>query len=68
MPAMADWMLLLILILLVVLVLRGPKTLPRLGESLAQAIRSVRHATAEHDTPAVPDPAPTNPPGTPPAT
>jgi TatA/E family protein of Tat protein translocase len=42
-----DVAILLLAILIIVLLLRGPKTLPRLGESLGQAIRSVRRAANE---------------------
>jgi TatA/E family protein of Tat protein translocase len=42
-----DLAILLLAILIIVLLLRGPKTLPRLGESLGQAIRSVRRAAEE---------------------
>ena len=46
MPGM-DLVILLLAILIVVLLVRGPKTLPRLGESLGDAIRSVRRAANE---------------------
>lgn len=46
MPSM-DIAIVLIVILVLVLLFRGPQTLPRLGESLGQAIRGVRRAAHE---------------------
>lgn len=42
-----DWAIVLIVILLLVLLWRGPKMLPRLGESLGQAVRGARRAADE---------------------
>ena len=49
-----DVAIVLIVILVLVLLFRGPQALPKLGESLGQAVRSVRRAArgdAEDETP-----------------
>ena len=51
---MPDLLLVLIVILVLALLLRGPKTLPRLGEALG---RGVREARKEATKPVPPDPA-----------
>ncbi len=59
-PPMPDVLLVLIVILILALLWRGPKTLPRLGEALG---RGVREARKEASNPLPPDPAAPPPPG-----
>jgi Sec-independent protein translocase protein TatA len=48
--AVGPELLLLLVALIVILVWRGPSTLPRLGESLGKAVKSARHALQrDHD-------------------
>ena len=55
---MGDLLVVLIVILVLVLVWRGPKTLPRLGEALGRGVREARvqasRPTADDDEPAAP--------------
>jgi Sec-independent protein translocase protein TatA len=44
MPAMTDVAILLVIILVVVLMVRGPKVLPKFGESLGHFVRNTRRA------------------------
>jgi TatA/E family protein of Tat protein translocase len=44
MPRMSDIALVLVILLVVVLLWRGPKVLPKFGESLGHAIRNTRRA------------------------
>ncbi len=53
-PPMPDLLLVLIVILILALLWRGPKTLPRLGEALG---RGVREARKEATKPVPKDPA-----------
>jgi TatA/E family protein of Tat protein translocase len=55
---MPDVLVLLIIVLIVVLLWRGPKTLPRLGEALGRGVREARKEVARSDAPEPPaDPA-----------
>ena len=62
---MSDILVLLIIALVVVLFIRGPKMLPKLGEALGRGIKDTRteldRKSAEDDTPGVP-PVPPVPP------
>jgi Sec-independent protein translocase protein TatA len=49
---------LLIIILVIVLLLRGPRNLPRLGEAAGSALRNARRAAARRDQPDSDDPKP----------
>ena len=40
---MGELLVVLIIVLVVVLMWRGPKTLPRLGEALGRGVREARH-------------------------
>lgn len=40
---MGDLLVVLVIILIVVVLWRGPKTLPRLGEALGRGVREARH-------------------------
>jgi TatA/E family protein of Tat protein translocase len=51
---MPDVLVLLIIILIVVLLWRGPKTLPKLGEALGRGVREARREVAKTDTPESP--------------
>lgn len=52
MPSMNDVALVLVILLVVVLLWRGPKVLPKFGESLGHAIRNTRRAVDDKfDTP-----------------
>ena len=44
-----DIAIVLVVLLVLVLMWRGPKTLPRLGEAFGQAIRGARRAVDERD-------------------
>ncbi len=55
-----DLLLILAVILIIVLVVRGPKTLPRLGEALGRTVKDTREEFARKSDD-------TTPPGTPPA-
>jgi len=48
-------LLLLIVALIVVLVWRGPSTLPRLGEAAGKAVSNVRQGLRSRDHPTAPD-------------
>lgn len=54
-----DLLLILAVILIVVLVIRGPKTLPKLGEALGRTVKDTRDEFARRTDD-------TDPPGTPP--
>ena len=47
MPSMGDVLLILLVLLVVVLLWRGPKTLPRLGEAFGQSVRAARRAARD---------------------
>lgn len=53
-PRMGDLAIVLLVVLVVVLIWRGPKTLPRLGEALGRGVREARHQAGG-------DPEPTDP-------
>ncbi len=59
---MPDTLVVLLVILAVVLVWRGPKTLPKLGQALGRTVRDVRREvqSGNSDTPGTP-PAPETP-------
>jgi Sec-independent protein translocase protein TatA len=46
---MLDWLLILIVVLLIVVMARGPKVLPEIGTGLGQMIRGFRDAMKEPD-------------------
>jgi Sec-independent protein translocase protein TatA len=46
-PAMPELLGVLVVILILVLMWRGPKTLPRLGEALGRGIREARREASE---------------------
>ena len=48
---MGDWLVLLLVILAVVFVWRGPKTLPKIGQALGRSVKEVRKEL-ESDDPA----------------
>jgi Sec-independent protein translocase protein TatA len=48
-------LLLLLVVLIIVLVWRGPSTLPRLGEAAGKAVSSVRQGLRSRDHPSEPD-------------
>jgi Sec-independent protein translocase protein TatA len=54
---MGDALLVLLVILAVVLVWRGPKTLPKLGQALGRGVREARREveSADPDKPETPD-------------
>jgi Sec-independent protein translocase protein TatA len=54
---MGDALLVLLVILAVVLVWRGPKTLPKLGQALGRGVREARREVedADPDKPETPD-------------
>jgi Sec-independent protein translocase protein TatA len=55
---MPDLVLLLLIVLILVLLWRGPKTLPKLGEALGRGVREARREVARSDAPEPPaDPA-----------
>ena len=60
---MPDVAVLLIVILILALIWRGPKTLPKLGEALGRGVREARKEAAKTDAPNSPsDPVtPTDP-------
>ena len=60
---MTDVAVVLIVILVLVLIWRGPKTLPKLGEALGRGVREARREVAKTDVPDSPsDPVtPTDP-------
>jgi Sec-independent protein translocase protein TatA len=43
---MGELLVVLIIVLVLVLMWRGPKTLPRLGEALGRGVREARHEAA----------------------
>jgi len=51
---MPDVLLVLIVILILALLWRGPKTLPKLGEALGRGVREARREVAKTDTPESP--------------
>ena len=61
---MPDLLLVLVVILVLVVLWRGPKTLPRLGEALGRGVREARReasealATKDDEPPATPPAAP----------
>jgi hypothetical protein len=57
-----DLAIVLVVILVLVLIWRGPKTLPRLGEALGRGVREARHqATRDDDAGSDTTPDPMNP-------
>jgi hypothetical protein len=58
-PRMGDVLLVLVVIFVVVLVWRGPKTLPKLGQALGRGVKQARHEldSADPETPEPPDAA-----------
>lgn len=56
---MPDIAIVLIVVLVLVLIWRGPSTLPRLGEALGQAVRGARRAA--EDEPGRTEPPPDGP-------
>ena len=50
-----DLLLVLVVILILVLLWRGPKTLPKLGGALGKSIRDFRREADLHDTPTDPN-------------
>ncbi len=46
---MTDLGLLLVVILIVAVIWRGPKTLPRIGEALGRTVRGIRKDVGGHD-------------------
>ena len=51
---MPDLLLVLIVVLIAVLLWRGPKTLPKLGEALGRGVREARREVAKRDAPESP--------------
>jgi Sec-independent protein translocase protein TatA len=51
---MPDTVVVLIVILILVLIWRGPKTLPKLGEALGRGVREARKEVAKTDAPETP--------------
>jgi Sec-independent protein translocase protein TatA len=49
-----DAVVVLVVVLILVLLWRGPKTLPKLGEALGRGIREARREVAKSDTPESP--------------
>jgi Sec-independent protein translocase protein TatA len=49
-----DVAVVLVVVLILVLLWRGPKTLPKLGEALGRGIREARREVAKSDTPESP--------------
>jgi Sec-independent protein translocase protein TatA len=49
-----DVAVVLVVVLILVLLWRGPKTLPKLGEALGRGIREARREVAKSDTPEAP--------------
>jgi Sec-independent protein translocase protein TatA len=49
-----DVAVVLVVILILVLLWRGPKTLPKLGEALGRGVREARREVAKADTPESP--------------
>jgi Sec-independent protein translocase protein TatA len=45
-----DIAIILVIILVLVLLWRGPQTLPRLGEAIGQAVRGARRAANDEET------------------
>jgi Sec-independent protein translocase protein TatA len=56
---MPELLLVLIVILVLVLLWRGPKTLPQLGQALGRGVREARREAAELSQPADTDETPT---------
>ena len=54
---MGDAMLVLLVILAVVLIVRGPKTLPKIGQALGRGVKEARREaeSANADKPAAPE-------------
>jgi Sec-independent protein translocase protein TatA len=63
---MPDLLLVLVVILVLVVLWRGPKTLPRLGEALGRGVREARKEASEA-LGTKDDETPPTPPSTPPA-
>lgn len=55
---MPDLVLLLVVILVLVLLWRGPKTLPKLGEAFGRGVKSVRDEIQTEDEPKDEGPGP----------
>jgi hypothetical protein len=53
-PVGSDVAVVLIVILVLVLLWRGPKTLPRLGEALGRGVREARKEVSKADAPETP--------------
>jgi Sec-independent protein translocase protein TatA len=55
-----DVLIILIVVLVAVLVIRGPKMLPRLGEAFGRGVKDARQEFAQHshDDPTPPGPQP----------
>jgi Sec-independent protein translocase protein TatA len=51
---MGDVAIILIVILVLAIIWRGPKTLPRLGEALGRGVREARKEVSRSDTPETP--------------
>jgi TatA/E family protein of Tat protein translocase len=60
-----DVLLVLIVILVIVFIWRGPKTLPKLSGSLGRGIREFRHEMQSDDEKPAEDPEPPQPPDAP---
>jgi Sec-independent protein translocase protein TatA len=52
----SELLLILIVVLIAVLIWRGPSTLPKLGEAAGKAVSSVRHGFADRPSEQPPDP------------
>jgi Sec-independent protein translocase protein TatA len=59
-----DFVIVLLVVLVLVLLWRGPKTLPRLGEALGRGVREARTQASQPPDPA--EPAASPPPAPPP--
>lgn len=46
-PPVGDWFVVLVIVLVVVLVWRGPKTLPQIGNMLGRGVKEARREAAE---------------------
>jgi Sec-independent protein translocase protein TatA len=53
---MPDLLLLLVIILVLALLWRGPKNLPRIGEALGRGVREARRESADPAAPETPTP------------
>jgi sec-independent protein translocase protein TatA len=52
---MGDWLVVLLVILAVVFVWRGPKTLPKIGQALGRSVKEVRKELETGDPAATPE-------------